>query len=157
GHLDARPSPQQRPKARRRGRVAVRATPVEAEIYRMKVNQPLLSFNRGVLSPLALARTDVKHTALAAEVQTNWMPRKLGSMMLRSGLQFVGGTFGGNAQAVNIPFVFSTSNTAILQLTNNILQVLVGEQFVTRGTVGTAISNGNFTSNITGWTAADDS
>ena len=34
----------------------------------------LLSFNRGRISPLALARVDFKRTALSAETQTNWLP-----------------------------------------------------------------------------------
>lgn len=53
-------------------------------------NVPLLAFNRGIISPLALARTDIERLALSAEVQTNWMPRLLSSMMLRPGLGYIG-------------------------------------------------------------------
>jgi hypothetical protein len=50
-----------------------------------KMTNALLAFNRGLQSRLGLARIDLERTALAAEVQTNWMPRSLGSMMLRPG------------------------------------------------------------------------
>ena len=43
----------------------------------------ILAFNRGRISRLALARTDFARTQFSAEIQTNWMPRALGSMMLR--------------------------------------------------------------------------
>jgi hypothetical protein len=47
------------------------------------------SFNRGLVSPLALARIDLKRLALSADISTNWMPRTLGPMMLRPGLGYV--------------------------------------------------------------------
>jgi hypothetical protein len=56
----------------------------------MAKSQPkLLSFNGGVISPLALARQDLPRVAVSAEEQTNWMPRHLGSMMLRPGFGFI--------------------------------------------------------------------
>lgn len=54
-----------------------------------KQNAPLLAFNRGRISPLALARTDLDVAQLCAEEQTNYIPRSLGSMMLRPGLEFI--------------------------------------------------------------------
>ncbi len=50
------------------------------------LNVPLYAFNRGVLDPLAMARADVKRTALSAAIQTNFIPRSLGAMALRPGL-----------------------------------------------------------------------
>lgn len=119
-------------------------------------NAPLLAFNRGVVSPLALARVDLKRLALSAEEQTNWMPRSLGSMMLRPGLAYIGSTKS-DATAKHIPFIFSTTDTAIIELTDEVLRVRVSESVVTRGSVSSAVTNGNFTSNITSWTDADES
>jgi hypothetical protein len=119
-------------------------------------NAPLLAFNRGLVSPLALARVDLKRLALSAEQQTNWMPRSLGSMMLRPGLQYIGSTKS-DAQAKHIPFVFSTDDTAIIELTDSVMRVRVSESVVARGSVSSAVTNGNFTSNITNWTDADES
>ncbi len=41
----------------------------------MSQQTELLSFNRGVVSRLALARLDLKRLVMSAEQQTNWMPR----------------------------------------------------------------------------------
>ena len=120
-----------------------------------KENSPALTFNRGLISKLALARLDLKRTALSAETQTNWMPRVLGSMMLRPGLKYVGSTKS-DAAAVHIPFVFSLSDKAIIELTANNMRVRVDEAIITRGTVSTAITNGLFTTNLTGWTDSDE-
>lgn len=117
--------------------------------------QQLLAFNRGLLSKLALARTDLKRTGLSAEEQTNWMPNSLGSMMLRPGLGYVGATKS-NAAAVHIPFVFSLDDTAIIELTSGVMRVRVDEAVITRASVSTAVSNGTFDTDLTGWTDSDE-
>jgi len=115
----------------------------------------LMTFNRGVVSPLALGRVDLERTRMSAETQTNWMPRALGSMSLRPGLGFVGATHN-NAKAQYIPFVFSVDDTALVEVTANQLRVLVGDQPVSRVAVSTAVSNGTFNSDLTGWSDADE-
>ena len=115
-------------------------------------NVPLLAFNRGMISPLALARIDFKRTALSAEVQTNWVPRVLGSMMLRPGLMFVGATHNG-AFAKYIPFLFNITDTALLELTDSTLRVLIDEVPITRAAVGTTVTNGTFNTS-TGWSVS---
>lgn len=117
-------------------------------------NATILAFNRGRISPLALARTDFARTALSAEVQTNWMPRALGSMMLRPGLQYTGATKS-NLTAISIPFIFAIDDTARLEMTNGLMRVWVNDVLVTRASVTTAITNGTFNSDITGWTDVD--
>jgi hypothetical protein len=114
----------------------------------------LLAFNRGRLSPLALARTDFKRTALSAEVQTNFMPRALGSMTLRPGLKRTGATKS-NLASITIPFVFSHDDTARIELTSGVMRVWVDDALVTRPTVTTTLTNGSFTSNVSGWTDLD--
>jgi hypothetical protein len=44
----------------------------------VRASQSLYALNRGVVSRLGLARMDVKKLAMAAQTQTNWMPRVLG-------------------------------------------------------------------------------
>ena len=114
----------------------------------------LTAFNRGRISPLALARIDFKRTALSAEIQTNWMPRALGSMMLRPGLEYTGATKS-NLQSVTLPFVFAVDDTARLELTNLVMRVWVNDALVTRASVTSAVTNGTFNSDLTGWTDAD--
>ena len=116
----------------------------------------LLAFNRGIVDRLALARIDLKRMALSAAVQTNWMPRVLGSMMLRPGLGYTGSTRN-NAQAKHFPFVFSTSDIALLELTDSVLRVKLSETPITRPAVTAVVSNGTFDTDLTGWTDADES
>lgn len=117
-------------------------------------NVALLAFNRGILSPLALARTDIERVALSAETQTNWMPRLLGSMMLRPGLGYIGQTKD-NAPARFLPFVFATDDTALLEFTDGVMRVWVDDELITRESVSSAITNGDFASDLSGWTDAD--
>lgn len=119
-------------------------------------NGERLAFNRGVVSPLSLARVDVKRISLSAEEQTNWMPRVLGPMSLRPGLQFIGGSHMHQA-ARYLPFVFAVTDTAILELTPNIMRVMVSDIEITRSALATSvIANGTFTSNLTSWTDSDE-
>lgn len=114
----------------------------------------LSAFNRGKISPLALARTDFKRTALSAEVQTNFMPRALGSMMLRPGLEYTGATKN-NSASVTIPFVFAVDDTARIELVDVVMRVWVNDALITRPSVTTAITNGTFNSDIASWTDQD--
>ena len=41
-------------------------------------NAALATFNRGLVDPRALGRVDLKRVAMAAETQTNWIPRSMG-------------------------------------------------------------------------------
>lgn len=112
-------------------------------------------FNRGIISPSALARTDVDKIQNAAELQTNWMPRSLGSMGLRPGTRDIVGTRS-NLPARYIDFVFAIDDTAMLEMTNNTLRVLVNEQPISRVAVAATIANGTFNSDLTSWTQDDE-
>lgn len=120
----------------------------------MTTSGVMLAFNRGRISSLALARTDFKRTALSADIQTNWMPRKLGSMMLRPGLQYLGNTKS-NGQAINVPFVFARTDTALIEMTNTVMRVRVANALITRPSVTSAITNGTFNTDIANWTNQD--
>lgn len=114
----------------------------------------LIAFNRGLISPLALARTDFTRTALSAEVQTNWMPRTLGSMMLRPGMGYTGSTRS-NLRSVSLPFIYSRSDMARLEFTDGAMRVWKNDQLVTRPSVSATITNGTFNSDLTGWSDED--
>lgn len=115
----------------------------------------LFGFNRGLISTLALARGDLKRTALSAETQTNWMPRVLGPMMLRPGTTYLQ-SGRNNAAAAHIPFVFSTDDTAILELTDLAMRVDINGAAITRPSVASAVTNGTFVTDLTGWTDSDE-
>jgi hypothetical protein len=116
----------------------------------------LLSLNRGIMSRLGVARVDLKRTGLAAEQQTNWMPRVLGSMSLRPGFEYLGTTYN-NAVARNIPFVYAADDCARIELTDSLMRVWVDDALVSRTSVSTAIANGTFDTDLASWTDADES
>lgn len=117
-------------------------------------NVPLIAFNRGLLSPLGLSRIDLKRTAMSSEIQTNWIPRVLGSMMIRPGLAYTGTSYN-NLAAIHIPFIFSTSDKAVLEFTDNRMRVKLSGTAITYPSVSTAVSNGNMSS-ATNWTDTDE-
>jgi hypothetical protein len=121
-----------------------------------KANSSVLAWNRGILSRRGAARVDLSRYAMAAEEMTNWMPRVLGSMMLRPGWEYTGATKS-NARARGIPFIFSADDLAHLELTDSVLRVWIDDVLVTRATVTAAITNGTFASDISGWTDSDES
>lgn len=126
----------------------------QIEVDALKTRDVLAVFNRGRVSRLALARTDVARIALSAEEQSNWVPRSLGSMMVRPGLGYVGTMLGDGAM---IPFVYANDDTAILELTAGAMRVWDdGEELVTRPAAGATVTNGSFTSDLSGWTDADE-
>ena len=98
----------------------------------------LLAFNRGLVSPYALARVDLKRMALSAQTQTNWLPRVLGAMSLRNGTRLVRPTRN-DLYAVHIPFVFSISDTATLEFTDGTMRVDVGGEILTYPAVSTTV------------------
>lgn len=118
-------------------------------------NVPLIAFNRGLVSKLALARVDIKRTALSAEIYSNFMPRVLGSMMLRPGTGFIGATRA-NLKAYYLDFIFNLNDTALLELTNLNLRIWINDVLLTRVAVGTAVINGDFAANVVGWTDNDE-
>ena len=117
---------------------------------------PVLAFNRGLVSRLGLARADLKRVALSAEEMTNWVPRVLGSMMLRPGLAYLGSSKS-DAAARYLPFVFSTSDKALIELTASTMRVWVSDALISRNAVSSTVVNGTFDSNLTSWTDADES
>lgn len=110
----------------------------------------LFALNGGLVSPLALARTDLQRMRLTAETFHNCFPRVIGPLQFRQGLEYLGST-NGDAAARQIPFIFSVDDTAIIELADLSLRVLVDDAEVSRVAVSTTITNGNFSSG-TGWT-----
>lgn len=113
----------------------------------------LLAFNRGRVSPDALARVDVDRLGLSAETQTNWIPRVYGAMSLRPGTSYIGSL---SAQSFFVPFVFATDDVAFVQFIGSSVKFWVSEAPVSRAPVSSAITNGAFDSDLAGWTDSDE-
>ena len=113
------------------------------------------AFNRGLISPLALARVDLKRAAFSAERQENWMPRTLGSMMLRPGTGYIGSSYNDNF-ARHIEFVRSLASMHILEFSNASMRVWTNDALITRVTTSAAVANGGFPANLGSWTDNDE-
>jgi hypothetical protein len=118
-----------------------------------KILHQLLALNRGLVSRLALARVDLKRMALSAETYVNWMPRAMGSMMLRPGLQYIGSTRN-DAASVHLPFVQSTDDTAVIELTDGIMRVRIDDIIIARPAVTSTLYRWN--SGGSTWDASSD-
>lgn len=102
-----------------------------------------LAFNRGLVSQHALGRMDLKRLALSADICVNWLPRALGSMGLRPGTRHVQSTYGDD-YAVSIPVTYAAGDTAIYELTDYAMRIVVDEDVVARPAVSTVVTNGDF-------------
>lgn len=123
----------------------------------MKSRDILATFNRGQISRLAVARVDVERVRLSADIQTNTLPRVLGSMSLRPGTKVHenGATVGGDGSY--IPFVYSRNETAILELSAAGMRIWDnGDTRVTRETVTASIVDFTFVTDLTGWGDYDE-
>src|SRR3990167_9675298 len=114
-----------------------------------RLNAHIYSFSRGEVSAAALARTDLEPLRLAAEVQENVMPYVVGKGVVRPGSKFIVGT-PSNLQVRLLPFVFSVSDKALLELSNLLLRVYVDDVLITRPTATSTITNGTFAA-TDGW------
>lgn len=121
----------------------------------MREYPALFAFNRGLVSPLGLARSDQKRVALSAETMTNWIARVLGSMSLRPGLGYLGRTASDNAPRY-IPFIFATNDTSLVEFTDSTMRVWINDVLLARAAVNSTVSNGAFSGNIIGWTDGSD-
>lgn len=122
----------------------------------MKSRDTLAIFNRGIVDRRALARVDVTRVALSAEEQTNFIPRVLGSMSLRPGTRYRGNS-ADDAAGVKIPFVFSRTDTAIIEITPSKTRIWDdGDTLISANIVSATIDNGTFDTDLADWTSADE-
>ena len=121
------------------------------------LNKNILAFNRGVISSLGLARIDLDRMAFSADVQSNWMPRVLGSMMLRPGLEFIGDLRNDHlTPGRQVPFTFGVDDTAALEFTDGFLRVRIDDVLVQYPEVTSTVTNPIFATDLTGWTDNDE-
>jgi len=121
----------------------------------VQIRQYTNKFNRGEIDALALARDDIVKTNNAAALMTNFMPVRLGPVMFRPGMEYIGAVADAT-DSYTIPFVASTTDTALLEFTDNLLRVWVSDTLLTATTRNTTIANGTFDSDVTSWTDADE-
>ena len=86
---------------------------------------------------------------------TNWLPRVLGSMMLRPGWQYISDTKN-DAAAKLFPFVFATDDTARLEVTTGTMRIRIADVLLTRPAVSATVTNGTFDTDVASWTDNDE-
>lgn len=119
-----------------------------------KMESEFLAFNRGVASPLMAARVDVPRRAMSAGTMENWIPNALGPMSLRPGMQYINTAVGA---AKYIPFVYASDDTALIECTDSLVRFVESDTLLALpGARTTAVTNANFTTDVTGWTDADE-
>jgi len=107
----------------------------------------LLAFNRGVISKRGLARQDLDRMAMSAEIQSNFVPRVLGSMMLRPGQKYIDTMFEDLNLVRQMPFVFGVDDTALLEFgTTGYLRIRIDDVLLERVAVIAAVTDPGFNS-----------
>ena len=115
-----------------------------------KTNVYFHAFNVGVHDKTALPRVDLERMRLAAETQTNMLPLAVGPGIMRPGLEYLSAT-DGNAVTRLKEFVFGASDAALMEFSATSFRVRNDDALVTRPSVSTAVTNGDFSAD-TGWT-----
>lgn len=118
-----------------------------------RFNPQVTNFNRGEWSPRMYGRPDVQGYQNACRVMENAVPMIQGGWTRRPGTRFVVNTKS-DGDARLLKFVFNKSQKFILELGASYMRFVDAAQKAQIVVVDTtaAITNGTFTSNITGWT-----
>lgn len=115
-----------------------------------RVNALTHSFAAGEVSRAALNRIDKEIIRLHAERQENLLPYVIGKAIMRPGMEYLGGSKSNNRPRL-IPFFRSLTAKAVLEFTDSTLRVWVDDELVTRPSVTSTVTNGDFSSSV-GWT-----
>ncbi len=128
--------------------------------YKRTINK----FNRGAVDEKFMLRDDVERVVDTCAELKNMLPIRLGPAQYRAGTQWLGYSLAAGTEGSRmIPFLVSGNNSVVLEFLQTLadpsvemMRVWVDGVPLTR--VGTAdtITNGEFTSDITGWTDGSD-
>ncbi|MFN7089983.1 MAG: hypothetical protein ACK4P4_05475 [Allorhizobium sp.] len=118
-----------------------------------RVNAPVYSLNGGEVGDEALSRLDLERLQFAGSRYSNVLPRVVGSMTLRPGLEHVATADLGEMQLIE--YAFSGGSAFIPVLSNGGMRILQDNAFISRVAVSTTVTNGDFAS-FTGWTNTSD-
>ena len=109
------------------------------------------SVNSGELSPRMTARVDFDRYRNACARARNIILLPTGGFTKCPGTRYVGGTYDQTKVGRLIPFKFSQTDAYIIEMSENIARLYRRQARLTCEDVGASITNGTFTSNITGW------
>src|SRR3990167_8220041 len=114
--------------------------------------QPLQNaFSAGEISPRLAARLDLEKYPAGMEICENAIPLSEGGVMRRSGTRYVAELKLSSVKGRLKRFEFSITQAYILELCDTAMRFCRYQGQITVANTDSAISNGTFTSNITGW------
>lgn len=116
-----------------------------------KLNAPLYSLNGGEVSDDALARLDLERMQFAGSQYINVLPRVVGSMGLRPGLEFLADIPYGASEFLE--YNYSGGAYFVPVVSDGELRINKDGVFIERADVDTSITDGDFSS-FAGWTDA---
>lgn len=116
-----------------------------------KINAPLYSLNGGEVDEEALGRLDLERMRFAGSTYSNFIPRIIGSAMMRPGLEMT--TEVSQVPSVMQRYVFSGSDTYRPIFSDQEIRIIRNGAVIERAAVSTTIADGDFAS-FAGWTDA---
>lgn len=116
-----------------------------------RVNAAIYSLNGGEVGDEGLARLDLERLQFAGSLYENILPRVIGSMTLRPGLEHIADIDFGNVQLIE--YSYSGGSSLVPILSDEEMRIVKDGALVSRVAVSTAVTNGTFGS-FTGWTDA---
>ncbi|MQY48191.1 hypothetical protein GAO09_19330 [Rhizobiales bacterium RZME27] len=119
-----------------------------------RVNAPIFSLNGGEVGEEALARLDLERMQFAGALYSNMLPKVIGSMSLRPGLEHIADIDFGPVQLLE--YAYSGGATLLPILSNLEMRVVKDRAVVARQAVATTVVNGEFGS-FAGWSEASGS
>lgn len=106
-------------------------------------NLAITSFSGGEIGKEALARVELDLYPSTAEIMENWWPSMRGSMSKVTGTQYIGSLLA--STAIVRPFIFNTSQTRAMELSDGEIQFVDGDEYVSilggAATIGTPTDN----------------
>lgn len=117
-----------------------------------RANPYLSAFNAGEFSPRMVARTTFEQYDNAAALLENLILMPQGGFQRRPGTRYVAAVKDHAAETALYPFQFSTTQSYVLEAGNKYLRIFRNQAQLVAANIGASITNGDFTSNITGWT-----
>lgn len=116
-----------------------------------KMNAPLYSLNGGEVSDEALGRLDLERMQFAGSEYINALPKVVGPMGLRSGLEYLVDIPFGNSEMLE--YNYSGGALFVPIVSDGEIRIFKDDAFITRADVDTEITSGSFV-DFTGWTDA---
>ncbi|QDP61539.1 MAG: hypothetical protein Unbinned8596contig1000_52 [Prokaryotic dsDNA virus sp.] len=111
-------------------------------------------FNRGEIDDLLLAREDVTRVSDSAELMNNFIPSRMGPMIYRPGMQFLDEV--NNDDIYFVPFFASRDSTALLEFSDQTLRIWANDELVSASSTSDTVVNGDFSTDLSGWSVDND-